>query len=468
MVKLSSFSQLIILLSLITFSNNNIKNTDNQFQINKEQSSKKNKYYIYPIILIILYYIISKLKKPESQKNIIRYGDEFPRIYNKDDEIRGEYSKFISKKRRKIKTPKSLVNEEGKIIFGTFDKEFEVMDLLKAKNPTRFPNFLNKYKLTLWEVCEAHLKNGVLLTVCCDMGIFGKQITMFYDKRTKKTYCWDTQDKSSLANVSSNLLNGSISEIKTKVGFMKYINNFEIGKCELLGNHKGKCLINENNLEINADNINKNYKESTIEYNFKMDRISKPSIVSIPFPNSNNRTLYTQKDFFKIKGKLIINGEEMLTDEDSTAIIDDHKGFYPRKAFYDWVTTLGKYEINGKKQFFAFNLTHNQSTDEESFNENIIFFENKTSILPPVKFERSVPCNKFCNYSEWTVKDNFDMVNLKFKVYGINPMITHAFIINIDYYVAWGVLEGYLRDEEGNKIVLDGMMGMGEDKRLLI
>ena len=47
-------------------------------------------------------------------------------------------------------------------------------------------------------------------------------------------------------------------------------------------------------------------------------------------------------------------------------------------------------------------------------------------------------------------------------------MITHAFIINIDYYVAWGVLEGYLRDEEGNKIVLDGMMGMGEDKRLLI
>ena len=60
------------------------------------------------------------------------------------------------------------------------------------------------------------------------------------------------------------------------------------------------------------------------------------------------------------------------------------------------------------------------------------------------------------------------MVNLKFKVYGINTMITHAFIINIDYYVAWGVLEGYLRDEEGNKIVLDGMMGMGEDKRLLI
>ena len=202
MIKFSSFSQLILFLSLITISNLNNKKSENNFPKNKEQTSKNYKYYIYPIILIILYYIITKLKKPEIQKNIIRYGDEFPRIYNKEDEIRGEYSKYISKKRRKIKTPKSLVNEEGKIIFGTFDKEFEVMDLLKAKNPTRFPNFLNKYKLTLWEVCEAHLKNGVLLTVCCDMGIFGKQITMFYDKRTKKTYCWDTQEKSSLTNVS--------------------------------------------------------------------------------------------------------------------------------------------------------------------------------------------------------------------------------------------------------------------------
>ena len=106
MVKLSSFTKLIIILSLIIFSNNNNQNKENQFQKNNEQTSIINKYYIYPIILILLYYIISKLKKPKSQKNIIRYGDEFPRIYNKDDEIRGEYSKFISKKRRKIKTPR--------------------------------------------------------------------------------------------------------------------------------------------------------------------------------------------------------------------------------------------------------------------------------------------------------------------------------------------------------------------------
>ena len=32
----------------------------------------------------------------------------------------------------------------------------------------------------------------------------------------------------------------------------------------------------------------------------------------------------------------------------------------------------------------------------------------------------------------------------------------------------FGELEGYLRDEDGKKDILDGMMGMGEDKSLLL
>ena len=27
----------------------------------------------------------------------------------------------------------------------------------------------------------------------------------------------------------------------------------------------------------------------------------------------------------------------MLTDENTTALIDDHRGYYPRKAHYDWL-----------------------------------------------------------------------------------------------------------------------------------
>lgn len=382
----------------------------------------------------------------------------------------GDYSKYISEKRRAVPTPKDLVDENGKVVFGTFDKEFETMELVRAKKPTKAPQCFNRLKLTLWEATEVHLKNGVLLAVVCDMGIFGKQLNFFYDKRSKTVYCWDTQIKSKDTKIAPNLINGSIAEAASEFGFVKYVNNFQVGKAELSGKHTGKCLItpSDDRVKSNAKVIKENYGEASIEYDFKLTRISKPCVASIPFPYSDNRTLYSQKDFFKAEGKLIINGEEMLTDEESTAIIDDHRGYYPRRAHYDWVTTMGKCEHNGEKIWLAFNLTHNQSTNESDYNENLIFLEGRTSILPPVKFTRSVESKDFTNYSEWTVKDEYDMVNLKFKVYGINPMIMHAGVVNIDYYVTWGVLEGYLRDEDGTKYVLDGMMGMGEDKTLLL
>ncbi len=380
----------------------------------------------------------------------------------------GEYSKFIANERRSVPTPKDMV-KDGVSVFGTFDKEFETMDLLSIKNATALPKCFNKLKLTLWEATEVHLKEGVLLAVVCDMGIFGKTMNVFYDKNDHKVYCWDTNLKSKDTVIAPNLINGSVAEAHTDVSFVKYVNNFQDGKCELSGKHVGKCLITvpqQGKTAVEA--IKENYSEATLEYSFELTRLSKPCVVSIPFSAKRNRPLYSQKDFFKAEGKLIINGRELLSDEDTVAIVDDHRGYYPRKAHYDWVTTMGKCEVDGKKKWLAFNLTRNQSIDQDKYNENLIFFEGKTSLLPPITFTRNPETVDFKNYAEWIVKDDYDMVNLKFKVYGINPMIMHAGVVNIDYYITFGELEGYLRDEDGKKYILDGMLGMGEDKTLLL
>jgi len=397
----------------------------------------------------------------------INFGD---RIFsNQGGAVMGEYSKFINEKRRAVPTPKSLVDEKGKVVFGTFDKEFESMDLVKARKPTMAPNCFNRLKLTLWEATEVHLKNGVLLAVVCDMGIFGKGMNVFYDKRTKKVYCWDTNIKSKETVIAPNLLDGSVAEANTPFGFVKYVNTFNEGKCELSGKHEGKCLVTKTCSDKTiVQTIKDNYEEAAIEYSFKLERLSKPCVASMPFPYSSNRTLYSQKDFFKATGRLVINGEEMISDDESTAIVDDHRGYYPRRAHYDWVTTMGKCNVNGKKEWLAFNLTRNQSIDQAKYNENLLWLEGKTSLLPPVEFTKTIASKDFRDYSEWNIKDEYDMVNLKFKVYNLNPMIMHACVVNIDYYVAYGELEGYIRDEDGNKFILDGMMGMGEDKTLLL
>lgn len=366
----------------------------------------------------------------------------------------GEFSKFISPTRRTISTPKNLVDEKGVCVFGTFDKEFENMDLLKAKKPTLFPQKMNKMRLTLWEACELNLKNGVLVTVVLTMGFVCKFVTLFYDKRTHKVYNWDNTLNSKKLKVAPTLMNGDTSQAGCKNGFVKIVNNFECGKCSLSGKDNGRCMVNGKKFFYNEK----------IEYSFELTRVSKPSIVSIPF--GENRPLYSQKDLFKVVGSLKINGEEMLSDDESTAIIDDHRGYYPRHSHYDWVTTMGIQEINGVKQWLGVNLTRNQSIDQEQYNENVLWLEDKSYPLPPVTFKQSLECKDFYKkgYAEWHVKDEHDMVNVKLKINGMNPFILDYLVIKSDYYFAFGTLEGYVRDEDGNKYSLDGMVGLGEDK----
>ncbi len=364
--------------------------------------------------------------------------------------VMNTYSQHIAPERRSVPTPRHMV-ENGKCVFGTFDKEFETMDLLGIEHPTEAPDLFNKLKLTLWESAEIHLEEGVLLAACCDMGLFGQIMHLFYDKRKKKVYSWTAKVPSQKAVVADNLINGSRTECDGKKLSIHYINDFQDGRCHLEGWQEGK--------------------PGRIAYDFQLTRISEPSVVSIPLadPAVRHRPMYSQKDFFKCSGWLTINGETFHATETATAIVDDHKGYYPRKAHFDWVSTMGINETDGEKKWFAFNLTRNQSVDQDKYNENLIWLENSTSLLPPVKVTRDVPTLNFKDGAIWTIRDEYDMVNIKFHVYDIFRMVTHAKpIVNIEYFVAFGELEGYVRDESGKKYIVDGMMGMGEDKNLLL
>lgn len=355
----------------------------------------------------------------------------------------GEYSRFISQARRPVPTPKRLVGEDGKSVFGTFANEFESMDLLAALKPTAAPQRLNRFRLTLWEAAEVSLKEGTLLCALCDMGLFGITINVFYDKRTGKAYQWCTNLPSRDTGIAPNLIDGSVAEARTADGFVRYVNDFGNGRCELSGSHTAK-------------------DGARVEYEFALSRISLPSVVSIPF--GSNRPLYSQKDFFRAAGRITVNGETLHSDGDTVAIVDDHRGYYPRRAHYDWVTAMGRKD--GK--FLAVNLTRNQSVDQERYNENLLWLEGRSSPLPPVIFARSELSAQANGRALWTVRDEHDMVNVAFSARDMTSTITHALLVNVDYYIAFGDISGYVRDEDGSKYLLDGLAGIGEDKTLLL
>ena len=351
-----------------------------------------------------------------------------------------DFKQYLSDTRIAVPTPENVVNGAGKCYFGTFESEFEKMDFLKADHPSSLPSCFNKAKLTLWEACEINFDKVVVLTAVCDMALFGTALTVLYDKRTKKCTSWQEMlIPSSKAVIAKNLLNGNESFSKAKNVKVRFVNNFEKGKAVVSGTANGK-------------------EQGLLSYRVDLTRVSKPSIVSIPF--GENRPLYSQKDLFSVEGYIDYNGERFHATEASAAIIDDHRGYYPRHAHYDWVTTMGKLNIGGTDKYFGFNLTRNQSIDQDQYNENLIWFEGDSTLLTPVVFRHE-------NDKLWHIQDEYGMVDLTFDIGDEFWMRVPAKIIDIDYHITFGVLSGYVCDPDGNKYVLDGMTGIGEDKSLI-
>ncbi len=350
-----------------------------------------------------------------------------------------DFRSVLSNKREAVPTPENICDELGNCYFGTFDKEFPKMDFLKINKPSALHNIFNKMRLTLWEATEINFDKVMLLTAVCDMGLFGTALTVLYDKRTKKCTYWKEMLPPTKAVISDTLINSAETYTKGKKVKVRYVNNFQ----------RGEAIVSGYASDKNA---------GVIDYRVKLTRVSKPSVVSIPF--DANRPLYTQKDLFRVEGYLEVNGERFEADENTAAIIDDHRGYYPRHAHYDWVTTMGKKEINGEEQFFGFNLTRNQSINQDDFNENLIWFQGDTTLLTPVVFKHETPFL-------WHIKDTKGMVDVTFDISDEFLMKMKTGILNTDYHITFGELKGYVCDPDGNKYILDGMPGIGEDKTVV-
>lgn len=357
---------------------------------------------------------------------------------------KGDFSSFISDVRRSAPTPKEVV-QDGKAVFGTFDKEFEVLNILDCKKPTAAPDFLKKMRLTLWEAVEVRFPGGYLVAGASDMGLFGVDFDVLYLEKSNETYDLSTMTAAKNVVIAKNLLRGSVTEVKTGISGLRFENWFEEGRAIVSGHHESK--------------------RHRIAYSFTLKKISLPSNVSIPF--GENRPLVTEKVFFKADGFIEIDGKRIDLNEESTAIIDDHRAYYPFVSHYDWITYMGK-DKEGK--FFAFNLTENQSIDPERYNENLIWLEGKTSLLPPVTFNKTAKTGRFHDGKEkelvWHITDEHGMVDLYYEIDSTYANRANALVASINYFVTFGRLNGFVLEEDGTKHEFNDALAVGEDKSL--
>lgn len=348
------------------------------------------------------------------------------------------FASVLSEKRIPVKAPDQIVDENGKAAFGTFEDEIRDFNFTDIHNQSLLPDFTNKGRLTLWEAVEVNFDEVTLLTAVSVLGgVVGVGLTILYDKAEKKRYTW--MSPTPAVKMAENLLNGAVTYAKSPVNSVKVVNDFGNGKAHVSGRGIGFA--------------------GSIKYDVALTRISKPSVVSIPF--GKNKPLYSQKDLFSVDGSVTWKGKTYRSNEASCAIIDDHRGYYPYNSHYDWVTTMGVNKENGQTEPFGFNLTRNQSENQDDYNENLLWMTGKSSRLTPVKFEH-------LSFNYWHITDDYGMVDIYFDIGDRNRIKFFFGAGFIDYSITFGVLKGFVKDEDGNEYCLDGMSGIGEDKTLWI
>ena len=333
-------------------------------------------------------------------------------------------------------TPKALVDKKGRIAVGTFDKEFETINLLDAKN-VGVPKFLNKVKVTLWEALEVNFDDIAFLTAMSVMGnTVSIALTLVYDKKTGKMTAFMAPMLAKNGTMSENLLDGSATVADSKRNSVTFENDQNHGKAHVFGS--GKTRKNE------------------VSYDLQLTRWSDPAVGSMPF--GGNVSLYSQKDIFTVEGSVFFNGKEYKASEGTMAIIDDHRGYYPKKAHYDWITTMGYGKVGGKPQKFGFNLTRNQSIDQDDYNENVLWLGDRNDRLPPVYFKHK-------SYDHWKIFDEYGTIDLDYKVKDRNLVKFNLGVASSDYSITFGELKGYVTGEDGTKYKVDDV-GIGEDRSM--
>ncbi|MDB4996740.1 MAG: hypothetical protein JWM74_4172, partial [Myxococcaceae bacterium] len=176
---------------------------------------------------------------------------------------------------------------------------------------------------------------------------------------------------------------------------------------------------------------------------------------SLPFEGPGG--MYSHKGMFPIEGKLTV-GDRTYTfrPEDSLALLDDHKGYYPWVMRWDWVTSAT--HVDG--QALGFNLTKNQCREPDTNNENCAWRGDRLGILPAVEFthERAREPGE-----KWRIRDRAGRVDLTFTPTVPGDVRVNAVVVESRYRGPFGTFAGRLEPEGLEPIVVEHWFGMGED-----
>lgn len=341
---------------------------------------------------------------------------------------------------RQVLPPPEALVKNGRFTFGTFSGAIRCINPLQAKNPLGSVDldWLKFLRLKEWQAFQFGNEEVFCLAVVYNSKSVGLAQVVVVDKIRQKKWLyeklvpfWETHVASGLFDTHSHYTSKDMS--------LRFHNDLDHQRITLelsIAGHKGGPDVRAHLTGQHNDH-------------------TAPIVICQPF--GPNRALYSHKNLMPLQGSLTQGKtEHRFEADDSFMIMDDHKGYYPYKMRYDWVTGAGRDAGGG---LLGFNLTDNQILEPEKYNENCLWAAGAMHPLPPVKVHRPGGVD-----APWQVTDEHGRVDVTFTPLYPGVVKLNLLVMESDYYGPYGEISGSIKDSAGKKHKLDGLFGMGEKK----
>ncbi len=321
---------------------------------------------------------------------------------------------------------------------GTFNTAVKNLNLLDAARPFAIPapRWLKSLRLKEWQAFQIDTPDWFFCVAVYDTKSLGTAVIMAFEKTAQKLHVYERKAPSWQLQVARGLGHSST-------------------------NYNGRGLSIEIDNRLDDDRITLRFtaqaqaESPSLAGEFVAAHTTEPMVILQPF--GPNRPLYSHKALMPARGTLRVNDHtEQYDASQMVMIVDDHKGYYPAVMQYDWVTGLGH---DAAGQPIGFNLTDNQVTDHERFNENCLWRDGHMVPLPPIEVARPEGVT-----GTWEIRDAYGLVDLRFRPIDSYRNYLNAGIAKVDYHGPTGRFEGTIKTTAGEVSRFDGLYGMGEQK----
>lgn len=346
--------------------------------------------------------------------------------------------------REMVTVPEKII-QNRKPVFGTFKGHPHNLDIREVflpygtlPLPTVITNLNIKSRLTF----SFQLDEYIGFIEIYDAKIMGRAEVCFWNVNTKQCFCYHSMMGPRKRFIPHNLDYGQFYCHK-KSRYLRICWDRNHQKLSVIFNLKGKsstptanaaliaCLPLENPSEITFVNPAPTLRRCVANY---FTALNLHGAVSLFAKNSSVKT---------------------MPDSNGACLFDITRSYTKFRTSGEILSITGL--IEGKLFVVRLSNWSQDAIDRDTYNSNVLFYDGKTTPLPPVTITHPYGINK-----TWIIQDTENMVDLTYTPLAANPHTISALIFHTRYNILYGTFDGALLTKDGEKIQVQKMPGLAK------